>query len=221
MSGSLAMTDRKWHYALRGGSVGPLTSNQIQALIDRGLIAERTLVWSEGMPQWAEAAATDLGRYVVGSAATPPPVPPTAAPEALSPGGPAPRMGFVESVRYCLTNYVKFSGRGSRSQYWFFQLFIWTILLSVLVLFFLVGGPDETMRVTGEITLLAWTFIGILGLFYLGLLMPAFAALSRRLHDAGWSYWWMLAGVVPYVGGFLILAMTLLRDPQPNRFDAP
>ena len=33
-------------------------------------------------------------------------------------------MGFTEAVRTCLSKYVDFNGRASRSEYWFFALFI-------------------------------------------------------------------------------------------------
>ena len=33
------------------------------------------------------------------------------------------KMSFSEAVKYCLSNYVNFKGRASRSEYWFFVPF--------------------------------------------------------------------------------------------------
>lgn len=213
------MTDRQWHYATDGTSIGPRTTPEMQALIAQGAVTGQTLVWTEGMSQWAEAAATEL-RGFLGARAVPPPPPAVGAAFAALPqaAGPAPWMGFGQAVRYCLGNYVTFSGRGARSQYWFFQLFIYLTLLGLLAVFFLVGGAGDMSSGADEITPAGAAVLAVMGLFYLAMLLPNLASTSRRFHDAGWSFWWILMGFVPYVGGVFTLVLTLLRDPLPNRF---
>lgn len=218
--------DTQWHYTTGKDSTGPRTADQMRALIGQGVVTARTLVWSEGMAEWAQAEATDLRGFFAKS--TPPPLPasaPVAGFAAMSPLpadaiGPAPWMGFAQAIGHCFANYVRFSGRASRSQYWFFVLFLWLTLVGLLILFFAAGGADDLALETGDVTPLAAVFIGLTGLFHLATLLPMLAVTSRRMHDAGWSFWWVLVGFVPYVGGIFLLVLTMLRDPLSNRFDA-
>jgi uncharacterized membrane protein YhaH (DUF805 family) len=49
--------------------------------------------------------------------------------------------------------------------------------------------------------------------------IPSIALGVRRLHDIGYSGWWLLIGFVPFVGGILLLVFALM-DSQPgtNRY---
>lgn len=78
-------------------------------------------------------------------------------------------MNFGQAILSCLSKYATFTGRASRSEFWWFFLF--QILIS------LVGG------MLGDV---------ISGLIALGLLLPSLAAGTRRLHDIGKSGWWQL-----------------------------
>ncbi len=50
------MSDRPWFYALEGQQRGPLPERQLQDLISRGIVRPDTLVWTEGMANWQNAA---------------------------------------------------------------------------------------------------------------------------------------------------------------------
>jgi uncharacterized RDD family membrane protein YckC len=41
-----------WHYVNQGQQAGPVTEEQLLALLREGKISEDTLVWREGMPNW-------------------------------------------------------------------------------------------------------------------------------------------------------------------------
>lgn len=214
------MIDRQWHYAAGGTSVGPRTTHQMQALIGAGEVTAQTLVWREGMAEWAEAAATELRGLFAEKVATPPPAPPAALPAGFgatfaSAGGAAPWMGFGEAVRSCLTNYATFSGRASRSQYWFFTLFLTAVNIGITLIDIATGATVEPIG-AGRMVLMAVSL-----LFALGMFIPSLAVTSRRFHDAGWSFWWFLLILVPLAGLVFVFVVSLLRDPNPNRFDAP
>ena len=207
--------DRLWHYTADGASIGPKTTQEMQSLIAQGTVLPQTLVWAEGMAAWAEIQASELRAFL---GAAPPPLslaPPLGAWDAARPaavgsgGGPAPWMGFIEAIRYCFAQYATFSGRASRSQYWFFILFLTLCnVAATLVDFAVMGTSGEQIRIVS-------------GIFSLAVFIPCLAVTSRRFHDAGWSFWWFLMVLIPLLGGIFALYVVLTRDPGPNRFDAP
>ncbi len=97
-------------------------------------------------------------------------------------------MTFQESIKVCFNKYVDFSGRASRSEYWWFVLFV-------------ILGSFVTSLVSH------WLYV----LFALGTLLPSLAAASRRLHDTGRSGWWQLIGFIPLIG-WIILIVFLAQE---------
>jgi uncharacterized membrane protein YhaH (DUF805 family) len=105
-------------------------------------------------------------------------------------------MTFTESIQACFTNYANFNGRASRSEYWWFALFI-------------VIGSIVLSMVSGTLSLL----------FSLGTLVPSIAAASRRLHDTDRSGWMQLIALIPFIG-WLIVIYFLVQEGKTgsNRF---
>ena len=103
-------------------------------------------------------------------------------------------MTFQESIKICFTKYVDFNGRASRSEYWWFVLFI--IVVGVVI-----GMISHVVS----------------GLFTLATLLPSIAAATRRLHDTQRSGWWQLIGLVPILG-WIVLLVFLAQEGKP---DAP
>jgi uncharacterized membrane protein YhaH (DUF805 family) len=133
-------------------------------------------------------------------------------------------MGFTESVRTVLTKkYVTFSGRASRSEYWWFQLLYAVVLTVLAALFFIVveaeAGPDES----GSTSVI---LLAILALFFLATFLPQAALHVRRFHDLDISGWLYLAAIilslVPYIGravGIGILVVSSRKGTAgPNKY---
>ena len=100
-------------------------------------------------------------------------------------------MSFTQAVKAVISNYVGFSGRARRSEYWYFVLF--QILLSIV------------LNVLGAITR-APGFFSILGILVsLALLLPGLAVSVRRLHDTNRSGWWLLIALIPLVGLIVLI----------------
>lgn len=107
-------------------------------------------------------------------------------------------MTFVESVQVCFAKYADFSGRASRSEYWFFALFGF--------LGQLVGSMIDPM-------------LG--AVFTVAILLPSLAAAVRRLHDTDRSGWFYLLALIPVIGGLILLVLFCLSGTDgPNRFDS-
>lgn len=72
-------------------------------------------------------------------------------------------MQFAEAIEHVLSNYAVFSGRARRSEFWYFQLFYYLVLLGLSLL-----------ALTGVLA-----FLPVL--YLLGMLIPNAAVHWRRL----------------------------------------
>jgi uncharacterized membrane protein YhaH (DUF805 family) len=113
-------------------------------------------------------------------------------------------MTFIQAIQSGFSNFVNFSSRAIRSEYWFWVLFA--------VIGEAVGsGLDYAIFATST------------GLFYsvfaLAVFLPSLAVAMRRLHDLDRSGWWVLLFLIPIVGGIvLIVWFCSPGTPGPNRF---
>ena len=128
-----------------------------------------------------------------------------------------------DAVRRFLKKYATFTGRASRSEYWWWYLvsFIVTGVLQGLAL--ATGGvgalaEDGTPQALGAGY---WIFTILLLIWALATIVPSIAVLVRRLHDANFSGFFAFLALVPFVGGLIVLILTILPSkPEGARFDA-
>jgi DNA-binding CsgD family transcriptional regulator len=102
-------------------------------------------------------------------------------------------LTFKESILVCLKKYAEFNGRASRSEFWWFTLFI--------------------LLVASALTYLSQTLGNI---FLISVLLPLLAAGTRRLHDTGKSAWWQLFLLVP-VGGLVLVGILWAEAPTKSQ----
>lgn len=108
------------------------------------------------------------------------------------------------AVRVCLRKYADFSGRATRSEYWW-----WTLAV-------LLGSATLTLLAAQEIK-----FLLALVAYQLAVLCPALAVAVRRLHDTGRSGWMLLLVLVPIVGGVVVTVLLAMPSrSDTNRLDA-
>lgn len=107
-----------------------------------------------------------------------------------------------------------FRGRSPRREYWLFVLqFYVVILVPVLVLAF--GGDQRGAMPEGVLRGLA-TFALIV---FVVSAIPGIAVGVRRLHDHNKSGALLLLGLIPAVGGFILLFLMVLDgDEEENDF---
>ncbi len=99
-----------------------------------------------------------------------------------------------------LQKYAQFTGRSRRKEYWMFTLFNLLVYLALTTVAGLIG-PRFALAVGG--------------VYMLALLLPGLAVAVRRLHDTGRSGLWLLLGLVPVVGG-LVLLYFFVQDSEPG-----
>lgn len=121
--------------------------------------------------------------------------------------------GTVESTglwsyfwRGLTTNYVNFSGRARRKEFWGFCLF-WTIGLAVIVSVGLSVDLGSGIEQGDDLPIV---MIGLVLLYILLTFLPWVALIVRRLHDLGLTGWLAILCFVPYVGGLATLVFALI-----------
>jgi uncharacterized membrane protein YhaH (DUF805 family) len=112
-------------------------------------------------------------------------------------------MSFTDAIRSVFSQYVGFSGRARRSEFWYWTLFqiIVGIVASIL---------DRAVFDRNNAA-----FSAIIGL---GLLLPSLAVAVRRLHDSGRTGWWLLIGLIPVIGTIILIVFYVQDSQGDNKY---
>ena len=109
-------------------------------------------------------------------------------------------MGFGEAISSGFSNYVRFEGRASRSEFWYWVLFAFLVGVVTQIIDAVIGMP-LTNAIAG-----------------LGLLLPNLAVGARRLHDLDRTAWWLLL-ILTGIGAILLIIWDCMKGTDgPNRF---
>ncbi len=92
-------------------------------------------------------------------------------------------MDFTQAIRTCFQKFADFKGRASRSEFWYFYLFVVLVNIIAVVL---------ALQIT--FFFVAWFIFALISF------VPALAVTARRLHDIGRTGWWQILAYIPYVG---------------------
>ena len=110
-------------------------------------------------------------------------------------------MGFGQAISTGFSNYVNFSGRACRSEYWYWILFI--VIADIVT-----GIIDAALGIQL-----------VTSIFGLVTLLPSLAIAIRRLHDLDRTGWWILLGLIPLIGWIILLIWYVTKGTDgPNRF---
>lgn len=122
-------------------------------------------------------------------------------------------MNFIQSVKTCFKKYGTFSGRATRSEYWYWVLFfaisnVLTCLLDIMIF----PLPTEGSKAF---------YFPINTIFVLLFSIPSIAVGIRRLHDVNRSGWWLLIGLTIIGLIYPLLVWKCTKGTQEeNRFDS-
>lgn len=122
-------------------------------------------------------------------------------------------MGFTQAISSGLSQYATFSGRASRSEYWWWVAF--TVLANIVASILDTALFGALSLITfGEIDALT----PISALVGLALLIPSIAVGARRFHDMDRTGWWLLIGLTG-IGAIIIFFWFMVRGTVgPNRY---
>ena len=108
-------------------------------------------------------------------------------------------MTFLKSVETCFYKYIEFNGRASRSEFWWFYLFV----IICWIIGFVIGPIIEAIII-------------------IGLLLPYIAVQARRLHDIGKSGWLQLISLIPLIGAIILIIWSATEGTKKkNKYGAP
>ena len=102
--------------------------------------------------------------------------------------------------------YVVFSGRARRKEYWMFVLFMFIFGLIAIAL-------DNILDITFQFPGVYYGPIYII--FGLVMFLPNLGVSIRRLHDTGKSGWFIFIGLIPLIGAIWLLVL-MFTDSQPG-----
>lgn len=113
-------------------------------------------------------------------------------------------MDLGTAIRTCLGNYVTFTGRARRAEFWWWVV-AYLAAATVAAVFDVAAFGDDDALFTGLLGLLAF--------------LPTVAVSARRLHDIDKSGWWQLLWLIPIIGQLILIYwMAQPGETGPNRF---
>lgn len=129
-------------------------------------------------------------------------------------------IGFIDAVKRGFQKYATFTGRASRSEFWWWVLAN-SIIGIVLYVPTLVLGVATQSR-PGEFGAGGIVFGVLLLIWGLAVIVPNIAVTVRRLHDAGYSGWFYLLNLIPSVGGIIVLVLCAMQtSPNAAQYGPP
>jgi uncharacterized membrane protein YhaH (DUF805 family) len=126
-----------------------------------------------------------------------------------------------------LRNYANFAGRASRAEFWWYTLAMTVFYIAMWIVLF---GTIASLSVQKPTSVGAFGVIGVgamlVGLLWLGLIIPTIAVQVRRLHDTNRSGWWLgafwllylvyIGVIISSIGTAMSVAMAGGTPPSRN-----
>lgn len=131
-------------------------------------------------------------------------------------------MEFKQAIQHGLKNYRTFKGRASRSEFWWFALFLYIAMtvsqVAISIVFALVLAlyqPTNVEYIIVPMVLCIWALL-------IAFFIPVLATGTRRLHDKGRSGKWWFIILVPWVGAILLTVwMAMPGEETENKYGPP
>jgi len=118
-------------------------------------------------------------------------------------------VGFIKAVKHAFKNYANFRGRTSRSQFWWFVLFMVAASVAIFIITEVGIATSEdpqlwnTLAQVGTIMIIVW---------FLATILPVSAIWFRRLHDSNKSGWWYSLTAASSISGFVLVVLSALQN---------
>ncbi len=129
-------------------------------------------------------------------------------------------MNFAAAVSHCFRNYITFSGRASRSEFWWFTLFIYGVMFVLSAIDMSLFGETQTVVTDTSASVSSETeFSPLASIFGIVTVLPYISVTVRRLHDTDRSGWWYWLALIPLIGIIVLIVWFATKGSDgPNRF---
>lgn len=114
----------------------------------------------------------------------------------------SPSMSFGDAITTVFRKYAEFTGRASRSEFWWFVLFSTLVSAALGSLNF--ATPDGVVSIGSSLA----------GLWSVAMLLPTLAVSVRRLRDAG-RQWPELFWILLPIAGLIVLIVRFCEPSKP------
>lgn len=187
------MDQKIWYYADGEEPLGVFSKHDLLHFRAMGRINDTTLIWCKGMKDWMPLESQFAPSQKITDEKPPLHVsnPDKTDPVLSETDGDqvGQKRTFFEAIRVCFKKAFVFSGRASRSEYWWFILF--SILLGA------VAG------------LIGFELTGVSAVVSLVLFFPSLAVAIRRMHDVKRSGWWIGSLYLSPLAFLLLVALDI------------
>ena len=118
------------------------------------------------------------------------------------------KMGFWEAYALGWSRFTDFNGRSRRLEYWSWSLVNFIIMLSFIALTvpFGLGSASSDL------------LLSLYVIFCVVCVIPGVALSIRRLHDIGFTGWWILITIVPYASLLLLVFAFVDSQKETNKW---
>ena len=110
-------------------------------------------------------------------------------------------VSFGEAVKLFFSNYTNFTGRSTRSEYW------WVMLFNIIVSF--------ALLIFSAVPVL---YTVLTAIYSLATFVPGLSLFVRRLHDIGKSWPWLFMGFIPLAGPIILLVYMCTASGPNNEW---
>ena len=119
-------------------------------------------------------------------------------------------MNFFDAIVLGLRNYINFSGRATRAEYWY-----WVV--PVVIINIVLGVIDQTLNPGSQMGPLSWVTM----IVFFASILPTLGVSIRRLHDIDRGGQWFLLWFT-LVGGLVVIYWACQPGTAgPNSFGKP
>jgi len=114
-------------------------------------------------------------------------------------------INMIDAVKLFFKNYFNFTGRASRSEYWWFILafaIVYLVISTIESVFIFSAIFDDILNDPYSYSAsdaIKDSFLMPSFLFCIAMTIGMFSLVARRLQDRGHSGWWQLANVIPQI----------------------
>lgn len=126
-------------------------------------------------------------------------------------------MGFVETIKTCISKSFTCKGRATRSEFWFFWLFQISLYLIAIIFSVISSGLKE--RFAPSSAILAFLCV-VFMLLFIASIPAGFCVSIRRLHDTGKAGVFCLLYLIPFAGIWIWLVFNCMPSEKDNEYGA-